>query len=112
MEGGPILPAIPCASRRLTRASHLPLGCRLLGQGLGLVSPLFISPQLSVPNPAMAEKDLYSVGVGGQESPTHDQHDHHDIKDVVNSKGVAVGEAADIYGDLQTAEELGYVHRG
>ncbi|KAF4304137.1 Amino acid/polyamine transporter I [Botryosphaeria dothidea] len=60
----------------------------------------------------MAGKDLYSVGVGGQESPTHDQHDHHDIKDVVNSKGVAVGEAADIYGDLQTAEELGYVHRG
>ncbi|EKG20418.1 Amino acid/polyamine transporter I [Macrophomina phaseolina MS6] len=57
----------------------------------------------------MAEKDLYSVGVGGHESPTHDARD---IKDIVNSKGNAVGEAADIYGDVQTAEELGYVHRG
>lgn len=57
----------------------------------------------------MAEKDLYSVGVGENESHTHEARD---IKDVVDAKGVAVGEAADVYGDVQTAEEYGYVHRG
>ncbi|KAF9637581.1 Amino acid/polyamine transporter I [Lasiodiplodia theobromae] len=57
----------------------------------------------------MAEKDLYAVGVGESESHTHEARD---IKDVVDAKGVAVGEAADIYGDVQTAEEYGYVHRG
>ncbi|KKY17138.1 putative amino-acid permease inda1 [Diplodia seriata] len=57
----------------------------------------------------MAEKDLYSVDVGGHEPPAHEAHD---IKDVVDQKGIAVGEAADVYGDVQTAEEYGYVHRG
>jgi yeast amino acid transporter len=28
------------------------------------------------------------------------------------SKAVAVGEAADMYGDIQTAEKYGYVERG
>jgi amino acid transporter len=34
------------------------------------------------------------------------------VKDIVERKGHATGEAADIYGDLQTAEEYGYVERG
>lgn len=38
--------------------------------------------------------------------------DNHDLKDIVRQKGGAVGEAADIYGDLQTAEQYGYVERG
>jgi yeast amino acid transporter len=37
---------------------------------------------------------------------------HKDIADVVNTKGAAIGEAADIYGNVQEAEEMGYVHRG
>ncbi|KAK3079973.1 hypothetical protein LTS18_003467 [Coniosporium uncinatum] len=35
-----------------------------------------------------------------------------EIKDVVHERGNSVGEAADIYGDLQTAEGLGYFSRG
>ncbi|KAF2740214.1 hypothetical protein EJ04DRAFT_540291 [Polyplosphaeria fusca] len=34
------------------------------------------------------------------------------VKDIVEQKGAATGEAADVYGDLQTAEEFGYVERG
>lgn len=58
----------------------------------------------------MADKESYEVGAGGHESPAYDHP--RDIKDIVNNKGNAVGEAADVYGDIQTAEELGYVHRG
>ncbi len=29
-----------------------------------------------------------------------------------DDKGTAVSEAADLYGDIQTAEDMGYVHRG
>jgi amino acid transporter len=35
-----------------------------------------------------------------------------DVADVVETKGGAIGEAADIYGNVQEAEEMGYVHRG
>jgi amino acid transporter len=34
------------------------------------------------------------------------------VKEIVERKGHATGEAADVYGDLQTAEEYGYVERG
>ena len=34
------------------------------------------------------------------------------VKEIVERKGAATGEAADIYGDLHTAEEYGYVERG
>ncbi|KAH7132668.1 amino-acid permease inda1 [Dendryphion nanum] len=52
------------------------------------------------------EKDHYDVGV----HPTH--HGNNSIGDVVATRGTATGEAADIYGDIQTAEEYGYVERG
>lgn len=53
------------------------------------------------------EKHDYTVQGGGSES------DHgHGVKDIVATKGAAVGEAADIYGDLATAEQYGYVERG
>jgi amino acid transporter len=35
----------------------------------------------------------------------------HGINNVVATKGGAVGEAADIYGDISTAEQFGYVER-
>lgn len=31
---------------------------------------------------------------------------------IVEDKGIRIGEAADMYGDLDTAEEYGYVTRG
>ena len=35
-----------------------------------------------------------------------------DSAQIVEEKGVEMGEAADIYGDLETAEDYGYVSRG
>lgn len=53
------------------------------------------------------EKHDYTVQGGGSES------DHgHGVKDIVATKGAAIGEAADIYGDISTAEQYGYVERG
>ncbi|KAJ4305623.1 hypothetical protein N0V90_001154 [Kalmusia sp. IMI 367209] len=51
------------------------------------------------------EKTDYTVGGRGSESD-------HGIRDIVAQKGGATGEAADIYGDLATAEQFGYVERG
>lgn len=54
----------------------------------------------------MSEKEQYVI---------HDGSDHghnQTIKDIVEQKGEAIGEAADIYGDVQTAEQYGYVERG
>lgn len=53
---------------------------------------------------AIDEKNQYAIGA---DSPSD-----HDVKDIVHEKGNGVGEAADIYGDLQTAEQYGYVERG
>ncbi|KAJ4376284.1 hypothetical protein N0V83_001567 [Neocucurbitaria cava] len=50
------------------------------------------------------EKQQYAVD---GDSPSD-----HGIKDVVNEKGNHIGEAADLYGDVQTAEDFGYVKRG
>ena len=36
----------------------------------------------------------------------------YDTDKIIEEKGVAIGEAADMYGDLDTAEEYGYVTRG
>ena len=37
---------------------------------------------------------------------------YEDPATLTNEKGIKVGEAADIFGDVQTAEEYGYVTRG
>jgi hypothetical protein len=56
------------------------------------------------------EKAIYKLDAGARdESPGYD---HKDAADIVASKGNNIGEAADIYGDVQTAEEYGYVSRG
>jgi amino acid transporter len=38
-------------------------------------------------------------------------HADHGIGHIVETKGAAVGEAADVYGDIGTAEQYGYVQR-
>lgn len=53
---------------------------------------------------AIDEKTQYAIG--SADSPNHG------IKDIVHEKGNALGEAADLYGDVQTAEQYGYVQRG
>lgn len=45
------------------------------------------------------------------ESPPMD-HDGLNTARVVEEKGIRIGEAADMYGDLGAAEEYGYVSRG
>jgi amino acid transporter len=45
----------------------------------------------------------------GNDSPTDA---HGDMKNIVQTKGNNIGEAADVYGDLATAEQFGYVERG
>jgi amino acid transporter len=51
------------------------------------------------------EKNQYAIGADA--APPAD----HGIRNIVETKGGAVGEAADIYGDIQTAEHYGYVER-
>ena len=52
------------------------------------------------------EKAPYTAS--GGEAPPYNDH----VDRVTADKGVRIGEAADMYGDLQTAEEYGYVSRG
>lgn len=49
------------------------------------------------------QKEEYNISAGSTD---------HGVQDIVKEKGGATGEAADLYGDLQTAEEFGYVERG
>ena len=52
------------------------------------------------------EKNHYALE--GAATPPSD----HGVKHIVEQKGNGVGEAADVYGDLATAEQYGYVERG
>jgi amino acid transporter len=51
------------------------------------------------------EKDQFAIQ--GDTTPPHD----HGIGNIVETKGAALGEAAGIYGDIETAERYGYVER-
>lgn len=51
------------------------------------------------------EKGVYNIGTTSPDQESFDAHRR-------GSKAVAVGEAADIYGDVATAENYGYVERG
>jgi len=55
-------------------------------------------------------KSHYDVSYGERygDSPTGSA----DPSRIVQEKGIAMGEAADMYGDLTTAEDYGYVSRG
>lgn len=56
------------------------------------------------------EKGGYDVSNGERlgDSPTG----YVDPSQIVDEKGIAMGEAVDIYGDIATAEDYGYVTRG
>ena len=48
----------------------------------------------------------------GKEKYSNDSPPSDDPSRVVETKGIRIGEAADMYGDLATAEDYGYVTRG
>lgn len=57
------------------------------------------------------EKDIYNVSPEeklSNESP----NDYHGAERIVEEKGSRIGEAAAMYGDLESAEDYGYVNRG
>lgn len=58
-------------------------------------------------DPAYSKDPSYSAEKYSNESPPLD-----DATKVVEEKGIRIGEAADLYGDLASAEEYGYVTRG
>ena len=53
------------------------------------------------------EKKGFSAS--GTEAPPYD---HNGVERIVEDKGIRMGEAADMFGDLDTAEHYGYVTRG
>lgn len=57
------------------------------------------------------EKEPYGNS-SGRETYSNDSPSYDDPANVVETKGVRIGEAADMYGDLATAEDYGYVTRG
>ena len=52
----------------------------------------------------MEEKSAYASGM--------DAPAYNDPAQVVEDKGIRMGEAVDMFGDVETAEEYGYVTRG
>ena len=54
-----------------------------------------------------SKEPSYAAEKYSNESPPLD-----DATRVVDEKGIRIGEAADLYGDLASAEEFGYVSRG
>lgn len=48
------------------------------------------------------EKEAYAT-----EAPPYD-----DPSRIIEDKGIKIGEASEVYGDIQTAEDFGYVNRG
>ena len=55
-----------------------------------------------------SEKAGYASG----DTPPYEKRGSHNAEELIENKGLRIGEAADNYGDLQTAEEYGYVSRG
>lgn len=59
----------------------------------------------------MDGKERYDV----DETPAYNGHSHNSYVDPstgVETKTGRLGEAADLYGNIETAEEMGYVTRG
>ena len=57
------------------------------------------------------KEPVYSNGEKYSNESSPMDHNH-DAARVVEEKGIRIGEAADMYGDLGSAEEYGYVSRG
>ena len=61
----------------------------------------------------MAEKDIeYNVGGANGDSPSPDPYYVSAENKIEARRGSKVNEATDVFGDVQTAEEYGYVSRG
>ena len=63
----------------------------------------------------MEEKDPYELAPVKQFSNLSDIYDdshYHETARIVADRGTQVGEAVDMYGDIETAEDYGYVSRG
>ena len=56
--------------------------------------------------------DKITYNISDQEMMSNELPIHHHAARVTEEKGVRMGEAADIFGDLETAEDYGYVSRG
>lgn len=62
---------------------------------------------------AMNEKESYKVKDDGYSPELSDtEKEHGQIRDHRGSVGGAIGEAADVYGNIEEAEKLKYVNRG
>ena len=59
----------------------------------------------------VGEKDVYLTGEASPDYP-HDETRKERIASIAHDRGAQMGEAADVYGDIETAEEYGYVSRG
>ena len=62
-------------------------------------------------DPRFGEKDAYLAGESSPDYP-HDETRKERIASIAHDHGAQIGEAADVYGDIETAEEYGYVSRG
>ena len=58
----------------------------------------------------MLEKDPWKIEREEEFTNVADMYD--DPSRVVDEKGMQLGEAADLYGDIETAKDYGYVTRG
>lgn len=56
------------------------------------------------------DKEAYHAGSMGKSS--NDSPPSDDAARMVDEKGIRIGEAVDMYGDISRAEEYGYVSRG
>lgn len=56
--------------------------------------------------------ELQTVFSAKQEFTCYEYPPGYDAERIVQERGVAIGEAADMYGNLETAEDYGYVERG
>ena len=53
-----------------------------------------------------------SFSVSPEEKASNESNIHNKAAKITEERGVRIGEAADIFGDLETAEDFGYVSRG
>lgn len=54
----------------------------------------------------------YKMGDYAGDRSSSDSPTYRDSTKIIEEKGIGLGEAADAYGDLRSAEEYGYVTRG
>lgn len=80
---------------------------------LSAPSPRTVPPQVNQSRVTMdyPVEEKHPEYFSGRESPSPDQeHEFRTKADV--RKGSKINEATDVFGDIQTAEEYGYVSRG